>query len=92
MSEAKTTTDHDEIKRWVEARGGRPSLVRETEDGERGGVLRFDFGEREADFDDISWDRFFDVFDERELALLHQDETSEGKQSRFSRFVKREDA
>jgi hypothetical protein len=27
MSESKTTTNHDEIRRWVEERGGRPARV-----------------------------------------------------------------
>ena len=30
MAEAKTTTDHDEIRNWAEARGGRPAVVRST--------------------------------------------------------------
>ena len=40
---SKTTTDHEEIRRWVEARGGRPACVRGT--GGRGdtGMLRIDF-------------------------------------------------
>ena len=28
MSSSETTTDHDTIREWTEARGGRPSLVR----------------------------------------------------------------
>lgn len=92
MSQAKKTTDHGEIQRWAEERGGRPSLVKRTEDGEGGGVLRFDFGDKEEGFDEISWEQFFEVFEERELALLHQDETAGGDKSRFSKFVKRDDA
>jgi len=30
MAEAKFTTDHDEIREWAEARGGRPAAVRKT--------------------------------------------------------------
>lgn len=30
MSESRTTTDHDEIRRWAEERGGRPASVRGT--------------------------------------------------------------
>ncbi len=32
MSEAKVTTDHDEIRGWVEARGGHPARVKDTDD------------------------------------------------------------
>src|SRR4051794_34732042 len=43
-SESKTTTDHDEIRRWAEERGGRPATVEGTEGGgEDAGVLRIDF-------------------------------------------------
>ena len=27
---AQVTTDHDEIRKWAEARGGRPAAVRST--------------------------------------------------------------
>jgi hypothetical protein len=29
-AESKTTTDHDEIKKWVESRGGKPATVKGT--------------------------------------------------------------
>ncbi|MBP2302765.1 hypothetical protein [Azospirillum picis] len=35
---AKTTTDHDEIRRWAENHGGKPAVVRSTHDeGKEGG-------------------------------------------------------
>ena len=33
-SEAKVTTDHKEIRKWVEERGGHPARVKGTERGE----------------------------------------------------------
>jgi hypothetical protein len=45
MAEAKKTTDHDEIRRWVESRGGKPAHVAETGGGDDPGVLRIDFDE-----------------------------------------------
>jgi hypothetical protein len=86
MSEATTTTDHDQIRKWVEARQGRPSRVKTSG---KGGVLRIDFGETEADFEELSWDEFFRIFDENELAFLHQDKLGDGKTSRFNKFVNR---
>ena len=87
MAASQQTTDHDEIRRWAEARGGRPSVVR-TGKGE-GGILRFDFGEDDEKLEDIPWDEFFRLFEENGLALLHQDKTADGKDSRFAKFVKR---
>jgi hypothetical protein len=38
QAHTKVTTDHDEIRRWVEEHGGRPAVVRDTrEDGEGDG-------------------------------------------------------
>jgi hypothetical protein len=82
MSSASTTTDHDEIRGWVEQHGGRPSMVK-TKGG--GGILRIDFGEPEENLEEVSWDEFFEVFDGNKLAFLYQDEGD----SRFNKFVSR---
>lgn len=89
MSEAKKLTNHEEIRSWAEERGARPARVKDTEGQEGGGVLRFDFGEPEDRLEEISWEEFFEVFEDRELALLEQDETASGEISRFSKFVNR---
>ncbi|MBZ9677588.1 hypothetical protein [Mesorhizobium sp. ES1-1] len=89
MSEAKKTTNHDEIRNWVEERDGRPAVVRTSG---KGGILRIDFGEPEDTLEPIEWDEFFRIFDENELAFLHQDEAGNGKQSRFNKFVERSGA
>ena len=88
MSSAKKTTDHDEIRKWVEQRDGRPSVVRSASGDKReGGVLRIDFGEKEDELDEIAWEDFFKIFDDSKLAFLHQDKTEGGKPSRFNKFV-----
>ncbi len=84
MSEASKTRDHDEIRRWIEARDGRPACIRTKGSG---GILRIDFGEPEENLEEISWDEFFRIFDESDLDFLHQDKTADGKTSRFSKFV-----
>ena len=40
---SKTTTDHDEIKKWAEACGGKPAGVRDTSNGDEASLLRIDF-------------------------------------------------
>lgn len=95
MSSSDTTTDHDTIKNWVESRGGRPSIVRTAGGkGKRksGGVLRLDFGPKEENLEETSWDEFFEAFDQSGLAFLYQDKTKDGKESRFNRFIKTETA
>jgi hypothetical protein len=88
MSSAQKTTDHDEIREWIEARDGRPSIVSSTGDnGRKGGLLRVDFGDQEEEFEEIEWDEFFKIFDDNDLVFLHQDKTADGKTSRFNKFV-----
>jgi hypothetical protein len=89
MAESKTTTNHDEIRRWVEERGGRPAAVRETGGNGDAGILRIDFGDQDKGLEEISWEEFFATFDENNLAFLHQDKTDDGSESRFNKFVSR---
>jgi hypothetical protein len=76
MLEAKATTDHQEIKRWVEGRGGKPAAVKGTASGDDPGVLRIDFPDYtgEESLRQISWEQFFDKFEKEQLAFLYQDE------------------
>jgi hypothetical protein len=87
MSEAKTTTDHAAIRKWVEARQGRPARVKTSGPG---GILRIDFGKPEDNLEEISWEEFFRIFDENRLAFLHQERTEGGDLSRFSKFIERD--
>jgi hypothetical protein len=86
MSEATPTTDHEVIRKWVETRGGRPSRVKGSGDG---GILRIDFDAPEEGLEPIDWDEFFRIFDDNELAFLHQDLTATGATSRFNKLVDR---
>ena len=89
MAESKTTTNHDEIRRWVEERGGRPASVRDTgSGGDDPGILRIDFGDQDEGLEDISWNQFFEAFEDNNLAFLYQERTN-GELSRFNKFVSR---
>lgn len=84
MSASERTTDHEEIRQWAESRDGRPAKIETTG---HGGILRIDFGEPEDNLTPIEWDEFFEIFDASNLQFLHQDKTSDGKTSRFNKFV-----
>lgn len=87
MSDAQRTTSHDTIRRWAEERGGRPATVAQTTD-DSAGVLRIDFEPENAEgLELISWQDFFDKFDEENLEFLYQDQTEDGSVSRFHKFV-----
>ena len=90
-SESTTTINHDEIRNWVEERGGRPARVKGS-DNRGGGLLRIDYPgfSGEDTLETITWEEFFETFDDNNLAFLYQDETKDGKQSRFSKLIERE--
>jgi len=80
------------IRKWVEKRGGRPATVKESKDTTGAGILRIDFpgyGGKEQ-LEEIDWETFFQKFEESKLAFLYQEETANGKESRFSKFVSRD--
>ena len=89
---SQSTVDHEEIRRWAEERGAKPACVRGT--GNKGdvGMLRLDFPgySGEDKLEPISWDDWFDKFDERKLALVYQEETAEGERSNLNKLVSRD--
>ena len=91
MSDAKTTTNHQEIKRWVEQRGGYPARVKGTDAEGGSGRLVIDYPGYSGTqtLERISWEEFFEGFEENNLAFLYQDETSSGGESRFSKLIER---
>ncbi len=88
---AKTTTDHDTIRKWVEDRGGWPACVKGTGGEGDPGLLRIDFPgySGEGKLEKISWEEFFEKFDENDLVFLYQDELH-GHESRFCKLVSHE--
>jgi hypothetical protein len=83
VSTTNITTDHDFIRTWAEVRGAQPARVRGT------GVLRLDFpGYSGAEsLGPITWEEWFEKFDERDLAFLYQETTARGEASNFNQLV-----
>lgn len=85
---AEKTQDHEKIKQWAEERGGKPAIVKGTEDDDEGsGLLRIKFDKAEDNLEEIEWEDFFETFDDRDLTFLYQEKTK-GKESRFFKFVR----
>jgi hypothetical protein len=87
--ESHTTTDHETIKGWAEARGGHPAHVKSTGGKDDPGVLRISFDRSEDSLEGIGWDEFFAKFEESNLAFLYQEHTKHGDLSRFFKLVSR---
>ena len=85
---AQTTTDHEAIRKWAEAKGGKPAAVDRTHSDDDVGIIRIMFPDAPNSEHDalveISWDEFFREFEERELALLYEED------SMFSKMVGRD--
>lgn len=91
MANASATTDHAEIRSWIEQRGGHPAVVEDTRGKGSGGLLRIDFdepGDGNERLERIGWDEFFRIFDRSGVAFLRDEDGS----SRFNKFVEQEAA
>jgi hypothetical protein len=85
---AEVTTNHEEIRRWAESKGGKPAAVDRTHKGGDVGIIRIMFpdaprSEHES-LVEISWDEFFEQFEDSKLALLYEED------SMFSKIVGRD--
>lgn len=80
------TIDHDQIRKWAEARRGKPAVVRDTS------IIRLDFPgfAGPPKLKAISWDEWFELFDEQNLALVYEETTARGTKSSFNKLIGRE--
>ena len=90
-SKTRSTTDLDEIRRWVEEHGGKPATVKGTGSDDDAGILRIDFpgGAGSESLEHIDWDDWYEKFNENGLAFLYQEEKASGEDSTFFKLVKR---
>ena len=78
------TTDHEVIRRWAKARRAVPATVQGSEHDGHLGVLRFDFPGYSGDrLTEVTWDDWFDAFDQRGLNFIYQETRTDRKRSNF---------
>lgn len=94
----KITTDHNEIKIWVEKYQGKPEVIdHPSAQGDTVG-LRINFpGSNDEEYLSsdtqpkyIPWDKFFEIFEEQELAFMYTDAEKMPDPSYAYRFIKRD--
>lgn len=93
----KTTTDHKEIQQWVEKHQGKPEMI--DHPGAQGDTvgLRINFpGSNDEEFLSadtqpkyIPWEKFFEIFEEENLAFIYKEKDELGDPSYAYRFIKR---
>ncbi|MFM8319378.1 MAG: hypothetical protein ACKOC5_00565 [Chloroflexota bacterium] len=88
-----TTRDHDEIRDWVEERGGFPAVLADADEQDPACVLQIDFPGYNGPqpLKRVSWDDYFEKFDRAELAFQYRQELRPGEFSRFNAYVRREE-
>lgn len=71
----KYTTDEEEIRAWIEERGGVPVLVKGVEENgkESPDMLHIAFGPLVPDMEEVTWDEFFERLENEQLALEYDD-------------------
>src|SRR5205823_7381192 len=94
VHKSQLITDHEDIRQWAEARGGMPARVKRTGGDDDVGMIRIDFPgySGEQSLEHISWEQWFEKFDEKELALVVENQSSEGDKARFNKLVSRHNA
>jgi hypothetical protein len=93
MRTSQVTTEHAEIRRWVEERQGHPATVRRPgQKPDEVGILRIDFPKYggKGSLQHISWEQFFRKFEDKNLAFVYEERTSSGQLSHFSKFISRD--
>jgi hypothetical protein len=91
---SRVLTDHEQIRKWAEARHAKPACVKGTEADDGSFLLRLDFPgySGEDSLESTSWEQWFGVFDKRQLALIVEDKMADGRPSNFNKLVSRETA
>lgn len=91
----RTTTDHDEIREWVEARDAKPACVTESVEGDDRRILDIDVPgtEHDENLENVPWDAFFERFERENLAFEYAGGVENDAATRapgdFYRFVHR---
>ena len=82
--------DPEEIRRWVMSHGGEPAIFRDSPDEHAtGGELCIDFDGHDEDLEELSWEEFFRIMTENELAFVYREGDEEDASEPEYSFVPR---
>lgn len=70
----KMMKDHDLIRRWVEERDGYPATAVKGAGKADAGILTIGFPHGSKNHRRITWELFFEKFEEKQLAMAGSDE------------------
>jgi hypothetical protein len=84
----RLTTNHDEIRHWVEDNAGIPAVSKfNSPSTPKGLYIDFLSNGKNKELKPISWDEFFSRMDNEHLALEYEDTLDHGIENRKYRFT-----
>lgn len=89
--DTETTTDHDTIREWVEERGSTAAQVTEPVGDDPGSLAVVPEGKMDDSVRGISWEAFFEIFEDEELAFVYQIDKDDPDEQWFCTFIEREE-
>lgn len=87
--ETETTTDHDTIREWVEERGSTAAQVTEPAGDDPGSLAVIPEGKMDDSVRAVSWEEFFEIFEDEGLSFTHQIEKDDPDEQWFCQFTER---
>lgn len=88
QGQSLVTRNHDVILQWSKLRKALPSVVGKVEGRDGGDVLGIDLpGYGHKRLKKVGWDKWFNMFDQRNLVFLYQERKKDGSKSTFCKVV-----
>ena len=84
----KYTIDNDEIRAWIEEKGGIPTTIKGMSEDEEDGVesadmLHISFDPTDPNMVEMDWEEFFERLENENLALVYDPEANEDEAREF---------
>lgn len=91
--DVRTTTDHALVRTLVEDRDGYPAHLAKSEGQGDSGLLQVGLADADesGDLKEISWEQFFEEFEEKDLAFAYR-EGGEEDRSDFAYLRRRDES
>jgi hypothetical protein len=98
--DSKITTNHEEIRDWIENNGGKPKII-DNIDAESDSIgIRVDFNGIDNDIylennlklgNNLAWSEFFDIFEKENLAFEYSIKFDKNNPALSYRFLNRKE-
>lgn len=89
--ETRTTTDHGTIRNWIESNDLAVARTAETDRSRSDGLTIVTEGRSDDSIKEVTWDEFFETFEDEGLAFTYRTETMGPEEQLYYEFVSRGD-